>query len=228
MRVPLEITFGKSPSAHYGQAVQRARAFSGYRRTGAGQAVVHTVRVKVSLAHEATWEKLHPLLHLVSGWRSSCVTVAGHSVRYWELAGRLDQVRACYVRKVQQSAGPGYCSGKQTPGGEAVCFGCRLSSGISRQVNARDSWIQFGTLSAKRDSFRSIRPPFSRPSKNRCGPTAASFAPPSAGSMSVPTSPTSPRSSNWETTVSSRSRPRCSTPKKRWASSPRRLRSTWV
>jgi hypothetical protein len=54
----------------------------------------------------------------------------------------------------QQGAGPGYCSGKQKPGDEAVCFGCRLGPGISRKVNARDSWIQFGTLSAKRDSFR--------------------------------------------------------------------------
>jgi AAA+ superfamily predicted ATPase len=154
MRVPLEITFGKSPAAHYGQAVQRARAFTGYRQTGEGKAIVHMVRATLSLAHEATWEKLHQLLRLVFGWRSTRVTVAGQVVRYWELASRLTQVRACYARKVRHGAGPGYCSGKRTPGDEAAYFGCRFCQGISRQVDDQDSWIQFGTLSAKQDVFR--------------------------------------------------------------------------
>src|SRR5437016_1621729 len=102
MRILLEITFGKSPSVHYEQAVLRARAFSGYRQEGAGQTLVLTVAVKVSLAHEVTWEKLLDLLHLIHGWRSTRVKVAGHDVRYWELIGRLAQVRSCYARKVQQ------------------------------------------------------------------------------------------------------------------------------
>jgi transitional endoplasmic reticulum ATPase len=154
MRIPLEITFGKSPSAHYGQAVQRAHTFSGYRQTGAGQTLVHSVAVKVSLAHEATWEKLQHLLRLIHGWRSTRVTVAGQVVNYWQLSGRLAQVRSCYARKVQQGAGPSYCSGKQRPGDEATSFGCRLLRGISRQIHGRDSWIQFGALTAQRASFR--------------------------------------------------------------------------
>jgi transitional endoplasmic reticulum ATPase len=154
MRVLLEVTFGRSPSVHYGLAVKRAQAFTGYRQSGKGPAIVHTVRVTVSLAHEATWEKLHQLLRLVHGWRSTRLSVAGHEVRYGELAGRLAQVRACYARKLQQGAGPGYCSGKQSPGDEAVCFGCRLGQGVSRQVHGAHSWIQFGALSASRDSFR--------------------------------------------------------------------------
>src|SRR5438046_2313866 len=105
MRIPVEITFGKSPSAYYGQAVQWAQALSRYRQTSAGQALVHTVTVKVSLAHEATWEKLQYLLRLIHGWRSTRVTVAGHVVNYWRLTGRLAQVRSCYARKVQQGAG---------------------------------------------------------------------------------------------------------------------------
>jgi AAA+ superfamily predicted ATPase len=154
MRIPLEITFGKSPSVHYGQAVQRARTFSGYRQTGEGPTLVHTVTVKVSLAHEATWEKLHYLLRLIHGWRSTRVTVAGHVVNYWPLTSRLGQVRSCHARKVQHDAGPSYCSGKQRPGDEATSFGCRLLRGVTRQIHGRDSWIQFGALSAQRDSFR--------------------------------------------------------------------------
>ena len=144
MRIPLEITFGKSPSAHYGQAVQRARGFSGYRQRSEGSTLVHTVTVKVSLAHEATWEKLHELLRLIQSWKSTRLTVAGHVMNYWQLTSRLAQVKSCHARKVQQDAGPGYCSGKRTPGDEAAYFGCRLCPGISRQVDAPDSWIQFG------------------------------------------------------------------------------------
>jgi transitional endoplasmic reticulum ATPase len=156
MRVPLEITFGKSPAPLYGQAVGLAQTFAGYQRTGEGKGILHAVKVTVSLAHETTWEKLHRLLRLVSGWRSTNVAVAGQVVRYWALASRLAQVRACYARKVQHGAGAGYCSGKRTPGDEAQYFGCRLCQGVSRQVDdaGGDSWIQFGALSAQRDSFR--------------------------------------------------------------------------
>jgi transitional endoplasmic reticulum ATPase len=156
MRIPLEITFGKSPSAHYSQAVQRARAFSGYRQKAEGPALVHTVSVKVSLAHEATWEKLHELLRLIQSWKSTRMTVAGHVVNYWQLTNRLAQVRSCHARKVQQDAG--YCSGKQRPSDEATSFGCRLLRGITRQIHGRDSWIHFGALSAQRDSFRVHKP----------------------------------------------------------------------
>jgi transitional endoplasmic reticulum ATPase len=154
MRIPLEITFGKSPSAYYGQAVQWAQTFSGYQQTGAGQTLVHSVTVKVPLAHEATWEKVQYLLRLIHGWRSTRVTVAGYAVNYWQLTGRLDQVRSCYARKLQQGAGSDYCSGKQAPGDEATSFGCRLLRGVSRQIHGRNSWIRFGALSAGRDSFR--------------------------------------------------------------------------
>jgi len=154
MRVPLEITFGKSPAAHYPQAVQLAQTFAGYQQTGTGRSVVHTVRVTVSLAHEATWEKLHQLLRLIRGWRSTHLTVAGYSVRFPVLVNRLAQVKACYARKVEHGAGAGYCSGKQSSSDEAAYFGCRLCQGVSRQIHSRNSWIQFGALAAKRDAFR--------------------------------------------------------------------------
>src|SRR5262245_10081463 len=120
MRVPLEITFGKSPAAHYQQAVQLAKSFTSYRQTGTGRSVIHMVRVTVSLAHEATWEKLNRLLHWIRGWRSTRLAVAGQRVRYPILVKRLVQVKACYARKVQHGAGGWYCSGKQAPADEAA------------------------------------------------------------------------------------------------------------
>jgi AAA+ superfamily predicted ATPase len=152
MRVPLEITFGPSPSIHYRQAVEHAQTFAGYRALGTGP--THAVKVTLSLAHESLWTKLERLLRLVSGWRSTHLRVAGHEVRSGELIGRLAQVRSCYARKVQQAAGPEYCLGQQAPGNEAFFFGCRLLRGVSRSIHSRSSWIHFGALSASHDSFR--------------------------------------------------------------------------
>jgi len=158
MRGPLEITFSPSSSAHYAHAVRLAQSITGYRLTGQGKDLIHEVTVTVSLAHEATWQKLQQLLRLVANWRSALVTVAGQPVRFWALAGRLAQVKACYARKVQHRAGAGYCSGKDTPGAEATHFGCRFCKGVCRRLDGSAyfgaSWIQFGTLSRQRDCFR--------------------------------------------------------------------------
>jgi hypothetical protein len=43
MRVPLEITFGKSSSVHYARVVQLAQAMRGYRVSGTNKDPVHTV-----------------------------------------------------------------------------------------------------------------------------------------------------------------------------------------
>jgi ATP-dependent 26S proteasome regulatory subunit len=158
MRGPLEILIRKSSSPHYAHAVRLAQSIAGYRLTGQSKEVVHVVTVTVSLAHEATWQKLQQLLRLVSSWRSALVMVAGQPVRFWAFTGRLAQVKACYARKVQHGAGAGYCSGKDSPGAEATHFGCRFCDGVSRRLDGSAysgaSWIQFGALSRQRDSFR--------------------------------------------------------------------------
>src|SRR5260370_29259876 len=113
MRVAWAIIYGKSLSPPYDGAVRLAQGITSYRRTCQGKELVHAVTVRVSLAHEATWQKLHQLLRLVSSWRSAAVTVAGQPVRYWALSGRLGQGQACYARKGQHRAG--YSSRKNSP-----------------------------------------------------------------------------------------------------------------
>jgi AAA+ superfamily predicted ATPase len=181
MRLPLSITFGKSTSPLYVHAVQLAQAIAGYRQTGQGKELVHAVTVTVSLAHEATWEKLHQLLRLVSAWRSASIHMAGQPVRYWALAGRLAQVKACYARKLRHGAGAGYCSGQSTPGAEPTSFGCRFCKGVSREVDGSgyrgDSWIRFGTLSVRRDSFRVDKTAILRTLEQQARTNACLFCP---------------------------------------------------
>jgi hypothetical protein len=148
VRVLLAITFGKSTSALCDRAVQLARGFASYRRTGNGKNLVHIVSVTVSLAHEATWARIRQLLRIVSGWRSAIVKVDGQSVHYWFFPAAWPRLRAAATR-VLHGAGPSYCSGQTAPGTEAAFFGCRVCKGASRRVggSTQDSWIQFGSLS---------------------------------------------------------------------------------
>jgi AAA+ superfamily predicted ATPase len=158
MRMPLEITFGWSSSPNYPRAVELAQSFRDYTASGAGKALVHHVQVRVSLAKDNPWDKLHLLMQLIAAWRSTRIRLDGQPARSWRLSFQVAQVKACYARKLQLHAGPGYCSGQNAPSDEVTQFGCRLSKGVSRQLQpwspSERSWIDFGTLSTQRDRFQ--------------------------------------------------------------------------
>jgi SpoVK/Ycf46/Vps4 family AAA+-type ATPase len=83
--------------------------------------------------------------------------MAGQRINYWALAERLARIKSCHARKVSEGGDARYCSGKHSPSDEASYFGCRLSKGVTRSLTmarSGNSWIRFGTLSAKGDSFR--------------------------------------------------------------------------
>jgi transitional endoplasmic reticulum ATPase len=159
MRMPLEITFGWSSSPNYLRAVELAQSFRGYTASGAGKTLIHQVQTPVSLAKDSPWDKLQLLLQLVAAWRSTRLRLAGQPVRFWRLCFQVAQVKACYARKLQLHAGPGYCSGQNAPSDEVTHFGCRWSQGVSPQLrpwspSSQRSWIGFGTLSVQRDRFQ--------------------------------------------------------------------------
>jgi hypothetical protein len=156
--MPLDITFGWSSSPNYSRAVQLAQNLPGYRASGTGKVLLHQVQTTVSLAQDNAWENLQALLQLVAAWRSTRLRLGGQTVPFWQLSFQVAQVQACYTRKLQLHAGPGYCSGQRAPGDEATHFGCRLTKGVSRKLRpwnpSENSWIRFGNLSAQRDRFR--------------------------------------------------------------------------
>jgi SpoVK/Ycf46/Vps4 family AAA+-type ATPase len=157
MKPLLEISFGTSPSANYSLAVGLAERVPGYHASGTGRQIIHTVATSAPLSDETTWERLHHLMRLVSGWRSTQILMAGQRINYWALTERLARIKSCHARKVSEGGDARYCSGKHTPSDEASYFGCRLSKGVTRSLTmARDgnAWIRFGTLSAKGDAFR--------------------------------------------------------------------------
>jgi transitional endoplasmic reticulum ATPase len=150
----LEISFRRSPSPNYPSAVKLAQAMPGYRTRGDEQGL-HTITWSAPLADEAAWEKLERLLAMISGWRSVELTLDGRPLKIWSFAMELRRIKACHARRVQAGTGDLYCSGKTVAENDGDYFGCRYARGVSRQTSSgRNSWIRFGTLSKKRDSFR--------------------------------------------------------------------------
>jgi transitional endoplasmic reticulum ATPase len=156
MNVPVKISFGRSSSSQFVRAVRLAASLPGYRVGGEGRDVSHHVALEVSL-DDASWEKLARLIHLIAGWRSASVEVDGRAISPRKLLRSVDPIKNCYGRKLKHAVGDHYCSGKNTPTGEASCFGCRLCRGVSRGgpsfSRRRQPWTEWGTLSDKLDAF---------------------------------------------------------------------------
>jgi ATP-dependent 26S proteasome regulatory subunit len=147
----LEIYFGMSPSTHYFRAVALAQSMSGYIASGEGREVVHSIITTAPLADETAYQKLDDLLRMISGWRTAKVVLDGRPWKCWSFQARLAQIKACHSRRAQ--VGDFYCSGKSGPGEEGDYFGCRHAKGATKAPAAGNSWIRFGALSPKRDSF---------------------------------------------------------------------------
>ncbi|HLN28574.1 MAG TPA: AAA family ATPase [Gemmataceae bacterium] len=151
----LEIAFGKSPSTQYPDAVSLAQTLPGYRAVGEGRNIVHRVATSSRLADESTWELLERLLGIISAWRSASVALDGRPLKCWSFWTRIAEIKSCYTRREQLGTEDLYCSGKSGPSDEGDYFGCRHVRGVSRTPNEDgNSWIRYGTLSQKRDSFR--------------------------------------------------------------------------
>jgi transitional endoplasmic reticulum ATPase len=151
----LEISFRKSPSPNYTHAVNLAQTIPGYRKRGDPGDILHTITWSALLTDEAAWEKLHRLLAMILGWRSVELTLDGRPLKIWSFAMELTRIKACHARRVQAGTGDLYCSGKSAAENEGDYFGCRHARGVSRQASTgQNSWVRFGTLSKKQDSFR--------------------------------------------------------------------------
>jgi len=156
MTTPVTISFGRSSSSQFARAVRLAASLPGYRVQGEGRDVSHHVALEVSL-EDASWEKLERLLQLIAGWRSASIEVDGRAIRPRKLLRSVDPIKNCYGRKLKHAVGDHYCSGKNTPTGEASSFGCRLCRGVSHGGHGfsrrGEPWTEFGTLSTKLDAF---------------------------------------------------------------------------
>jgi hypothetical protein len=99
------LTFERSSSPYYREAVRLARTVPGYRRSGDEGRERHSVPLSVAALPLA-----ERLLRLVTGWRGSLVEVQGIAL-YGAETFRLLQMLRCYRRRERSRLGTLYCWG---------------------------------------------------------------------------------------------------------------------
>jgi hypothetical protein len=99
------LTFERSNSPYYREAVRLARTVPGYRRSGDEGRERHSVPLSVAALPAA-----ERLLRLVTGWRGSLVQVQGIAL-YGAETFRLLQMLRCYRRRERSRLGTLYCWG---------------------------------------------------------------------------------------------------------------------
>ena len=118
-RPPLcTITFGRSPSLYYRDALRLAQASPGYGRGDAHGPERHTVAVDLQAL-----PLVEPLIRLIAGWRGASVQISGFVLRREEVTALL-RVLACYRDRERAGFDELYCWG--LPGHERGRVPCRI------------------------------------------------------------------------------------------------------
>ena len=99
------LTFERSPSPYYREALRLARATPGYESNGDGPQMRNVVPITVAAMPVA-----ERLLRIVSGWRGSVVDVDGVALYGVEML-RLLAMLSCFRRHERSRLGLSYCWG---------------------------------------------------------------------------------------------------------------------
>lgn len=116
------LTFERTSSSYYREAVRLARAIPGYRREAEGERERQTVPLTI-----ATLPLSERLLRLVAGWRGSVVEADGIALYGVEML-RLLGMFSCYRRHERSRLGLLYCWGLPDRGRGRVP--CRLVNAV--------------------------------------------------------------------------------------------------
>lgn len=149
--IRVHLSFGKSHSVYYADAVEIARTLPGYQQTGEGKDVRHSVSVALDLLDAGIWDALHKLHQITSRWGSYRVSLEGTPIQsLHDFMTIARGIQACWESRQSSDLGESYCSERKAPDADAEAFGCRRIRGISRAItpysHAEFSWWQFGRL----------------------------------------------------------------------------------
>jgi len=149
----VRISFGKSSSQYFNDAIQIARELPNYESIGEGLQQQHIVKVLLSVEDPQLWDRVRSLARIAGHWKRSQVEIQGVSVdSFSELERGISAIRNCYQGLNESGLGEIYCSGKDAPDCEKSCFGCRFVKGVTPENHGNywqplhSSWYQFGDL----------------------------------------------------------------------------------
>ncbi len=181
-REPLDctLTFERSSSPYYREAVRLARATPGYRRVDDGERERHVVPLTVAALPVA-----ERLLRLVSGWRGSVVHADGVALyggeAYWLL-----HMLGCYRRRERSRLGVLYCWG--LPERDRGRLPCRLIDAslpwTTPPADYADRQLLPSLLQAQAgETFAALCPAYDRESVEQAASSWAGYDPASRSAL---------------------------------------------
>ncbi len=154
----LEISFGRSPSPSFADAVRLASELPGYRKSGSGRDERHGIELAVPVDHPERWSSIQDLYTLVGSWKRTRLRLGGAPLAIlWELDQEVTMLQACFALREQLGGHDDHCRGQAAPSEEPRFFGCRFEQGVRLGDGGHGEtpvWYQFGTLAPDRETFR--------------------------------------------------------------------------
>ncbi len=155
----LRITFGRSSSVSFTEAVELAKTFDGYAASGIRRDEKHSLEVSMVPVSRDILRRLTRLWNCIASWKSTSVFVDDAPVsQSWEFGRLLGEVCQCHETCERSSWSTDHCCGKAEPSAEREYFGCRFEKSVKCQEGdwyRKDErfWYQVGHFSEDATKF---------------------------------------------------------------------------
>lgn len=94
----VKISFTKSNSQYFGDALELASEFEEYRTFGKGKEQRHEVDIRLTLTDDRLWEKTRRLAQIIGNWKRSKIVISGTLYSsFLELERGVAEVKRCYA-----------------------------------------------------------------------------------------------------------------------------------
>lgn len=145
----ISISFGRSSSKNFSQAVQLASALQSFKSEEVDNKEQYSIQERLSLDDIDSWQRIRTLLKITSGWKSTRIEYNGIATSgAYQHSYQMDRVEQCYRLSLEEPYPDSYCKGNIFGQDTDQYFGCRFEKGVAQanQWTGDRHWYEFGNL----------------------------------------------------------------------------------
>ena len=157
--ISIKISFNKSGSQYFKNAIKLAQKIEGYREVIEGNLNKYFIQTQLDLNKIKQFNNIIDLIDLISNWKSLRILLNGKDIKPWNLKYNAIEIKNCFLKR--EKVGDYYCYGINAPDGEHINFGCRHIKGVNRVIGSYrfyeneniPYWFQFGKLNIAKQTY---------------------------------------------------------------------------
>ncbi len=159
-KTTIGISFDKSNSNYFKNAIKMAQKIDGYKIVHDGKRETHIIHTQLDIDKDAQFKNIIDLINIISNWKSLQIQWNGKEIKPWKFKYKIIEIKNCFLRR--KKVGEYYCFGVNAPGEEHKNFGCRYLGGINRNINfyrhygneEMPYWYEFGELNIEKQFYK--------------------------------------------------------------------------